>query len=304
MIPPAILGNKYFSDYPLEEIRDYIDWTFFFHAWKLNGKYPSIFKDPLKGEEARKLFNDAQIMLGEIIAKKMLIAKGAIGLYPCNSVGDDIEIYSDIHRTEVIKTFRFLRNQQKRLDNTANYCLADFIAPKVSGQIDYIGFFAVTAGIGLEQWAKHYQDDLDDYSSILIKVLSDRLAEAFAELIHQRVRKEYWSYSGEENLEVPLLLKEEYVGIRPAPGYPACPEHSEKMVLFELLDAEKNTGIFLTESFAMYPAASVSGFYFGHPQSMYFGLGKIGIDQVGDYAERKSISFAQAEKYLNTNLNY
>jgi 5-methyltetrahydrofolate--homocysteine methyltransferase len=304
VIRPQFTGNKYFIEYPLDEIKDYIDWTFFFHGWKMNGKYPSIFNDPIKGVEARKLFEDAQIMLQEIISKRMVTAKGVIGLYPCNSIGDDVEIYPDEKRSQTIATIRFLRNQQKREDNSANYCLADFILSKESNQIDYMGFFAVTAGLGLEEWAKYYQDQLDDYSSIMVKILSDRLAEAFAELMHKMVRKDFWGYDCNESLDVPGLLKEEYIGIRPAPGYPACPEHSEKKVLFDLLDAEKHTGIFLTENFAMYPAASVSGYYFGHPESRYFGLGKIGKDQVTDYARRKNMSFEQAEKYLNTNLNY
>jgi 5-methyltetrahydrofolate--homocysteine methyltransferase len=301
---PSFTGNKYFYDFPLEELREYIDWTFFFHAWKMNGKYPAIFKDPVKGTEARKLFDDAQKMLDEMVLKKMILAKGAIGFYPCNSSGDDIEIYADEKRSTTIATFRFLRNQQKKEDTSPNLCLADFIAPGDKGPIDYIGCFAVTAGLGIEEWVSYYESQLDDYSAILIKILSDRLAEAFAERLHQLVRKEYWGYAREENLDVTAILKEEYLGIRPAPGYPACPEHSEKNVLFSLLDPEKNTGISLTENFAMYPAAAVCGFYFAHPGSHYFALGKIGKDQVTDYARRKNISLELAEKLLNTNLNY
>jgi 5-methyltetrahydrofolate--homocysteine methyltransferase len=304
VVRPRILGNKYFVEYPLEEIRKYIDWTFFFHGWKLNGKYPAIFNDPVKGEEARKLFEDAQQMLQRMLDQKMVTAKGVIGLYPCNSIGEDVEIYADETRSEILQTVHFLRNQQKREDNSANYSLADFILPKETGKIDYIGFFAVTAGLGTDEWAKHYQDELDDYNSIMVKILADRLAEAFAELMHEKVRKESWGYAEKEMLQVTALLKEEYTGIRPAPGYPACPEHSEKRILFNILDAEKHTGISLTENFAMYPAASVSGYYFAHPDSRYFGLGKIGKDQVTDYARRKNLSFEQAEKYLNTNLNY
>ena len=304
IIRPKFLGNKYFLDYPLEEISPYIDWTFFFHAWKLNGKYPAIFDDPVKGTEARKLYNDAIANLDEIIAKKMLRANGAVGLYPCNSVGDDIEIYSDENRSSVLATFHFLRNQQKKEDKVPNLCLADFVAPKESGLIDYMGCFAVTAGVGIEQWVTYYESRLDDYGIIMMKILADRLAEAFAEQMHKMIRKEYWGYAIDEHLELKSLLKEEYMGIRPAPGYPACPEHSEKKILFDLLDVEKQTGIFLTENFAMYPAASVSGFYFAHPDSRYFALGKISKEQVADYAERKNISFELAEKYLNTNLNY
>ncbi|HZX63469.1 MAG TPA: methionine synthase [Bacteroidales bacterium] len=301
---PSYTGTKYFYDFPLEELREYIDWTFFFHAWKMNGKYPAIFKDPVKGVEAKKLFDDAQQMLDEMVKKKMILAKGAIGLYPCNSSGDDIEIYADEKRSSTIATFRFLRNQQKKEDASPNLCLSDFIAPGDKGPVDYIGCFAVTAGLGIEEWVSYYESQLDDYSSILIKILSDRLAEAFAERLHQFVRKEYWGYAREENLDLTAILKEKYQGIRPAPGYPACPEHSEKNVLFSQLDAEKHTGISLTENFAMYPAASVSGFYFAHPESHYFALGKIGKDQVTDYARRKNISLELAEKLLNTNLNY
>jgi len=301
---PSFTGNKYFYDFPLEELRGFIDWTFFFHAWKMNGKYPAIFKDPIKGAEAKKLFDDAQKMLDEMVMKKMILAKGAIGFYPCNSSGDDIEIYADEKRSKTIATFRFLRNQQKKEDASPNLCLADFIAPGDKGPVDYIGCFAVTAGLGLEEWASYYESQLDDYSAILVKILSDRLAEAFAERLHQLVRKEYWGYAREENLDLTAILKEKYQGIRPAPGYPACPEHSEKNLLFFLLDAEKHTGINLTENFAMYPAASVSGFYFAHPESHYFALGKIGKDQVTDYARRKNISLELAEKLLNTNLNY
>jgi len=301
---PSYTGTKYFYDFPLEELREYIDWTFFFHAWKMNGKYPAIFKDPVKGVEARKLFDDAQQMLDEMVKKKMILAKGAIGFYPCNSSGDDIEIYADEKRSSTIATFRFLRNQQKKEDASPNLCLSDFIAPGDKGPVDYFGCFAVTAGLGIEEWVSYYEGELDDYSAILVKILSDRLAEAFAERLHQLVRKEYWGYAREENLDLTTILKEDYQGIRPAPGYPACPEHSEKNLLFSLLDAEKQTGISLTENFAMYPAASVSGFYFAHPESHYFALGKIGKDQVTDYARRKNISLELAEKLLNTNLNY
>jgi 5-methyltetrahydrofolate--homocysteine methyltransferase len=301
---PSFTGNKYFYDFPLEELRNYIDWTFFFHAWKMNGKYPSIFEDPVKGTEARKLFDDAQKMLDEMVMKKMVLAKGAVGFYPCNSFGDDIEIYTDEKRSKTLEILRFLRNQQKKEDNSPNLCLADFIAPGDNGPIDYIGFFAVTAGLGLEEWVNYYEGQLDDYSVILVKILTDRLAEAFAERLHQLVRKEYWGYAREENLDITAILKEEYQGIRPAPGYPACPEHSEKLVLFSLLDPENHTGIILTENYAMYPAASVCGFYFSHPESHYFSLGKIGKDQVNDYARRKNITLELAEKLLNTNLNY
>ena len=301
---PQFIGKKLFFDYPLEEIRHYIDWTFFFHAWKMNGRYPAILTDPVKGEEARKLFEDAQRMLDDIVGKKMLIARGVIALYPCNSAGDDIEVYSDESRSKLLHTFRFLRNQQKKEPGQPNLCLSDFVAPRESGVIDYFGGFAVTAGLGVEEWVAQYEQELDDYNAILIKILADRMAEAFAELIHQRVRKEFWGFAQDETLEVPAMIREEYQGIRPAPGYPACPEHSEKRTLFDMLDADRQLDIQLTENFAMYPGASVSGFYFSHPLSQYFNLGRISKDQVTDYAKRKNISFEHAEKYLNTNLNY
>jgi len=301
---PSFTGNKYFDDYDLAEIQKYIDWTFFFHAWKINGKYPDIFKDPVKGGEAQKLFDDANEMLDLIINEKRLTAKGVIGFYPANSTGEDLEVFRDENNKEAFTKFRFLRNQQQKKKGIPNLSLADFVAPQSAGFNDYIGGFAVTAGTGLEKWTSKYESDHDDYSSIMMKVLADRLAEAFAELMHEKVRKEYWSYQPNENLEPVDLLKEKYQGIRPAPGYPACPEHSEKKALFQLLDAEKKVGIKLTENFAMYPAASVSGFYFAHPLAQYFNVGKISEDQVKDYAERKNESQDQIEKWLNVNLNY
>jgi 5-methyltetrahydrofolate--homocysteine methyltransferase len=301
---PLFTGNKYFHDYPLEELRNYIDWTFFFHAWKLNGKYPSIFEDPVKGAEAKKLFDDALHMLDEITGKKMLLARGAIGFYPCHSSGDDVELFTDESRNRRKAVFHFLRNQQKKEDGTPNLCLSDFIAPKEKNITDYIGFFAVTAGLGLEEWVGHFESQMDDYSAILFKILADRLAEAFAERMHELVRKEYWGYAADEDLGITGMLKEEYLGIRPAPGYPACPEHSEKRAIFDLLDVEKQAGITLTENYSMYPAASVSGYYFAHPQSRYFAIGRIGKDQVMDYAKRKNLPAEQVEKLLNVNLNY
>jgi 5-methyltetrahydrofolate--homocysteine methyltransferase len=301
---PAITGNRSFSDYSLEEISRYIDWTFFFHSWKINGKFPVIFDDPVKGTEARKLYDDALVMLERIVSGKMVRANGVIGLYPANSIGEDVEIYGNENKSEVLATFRFLRNQQQKGAGIPNLSLADFIAPKTSGLTDYIGGFAVTAGIGLEQWTEKFEKDHDDYSSIMFKVLTDRLAEAFAELIHHRVRKEFWGYDKNESLKLESLLKEEYRGIRPAPGYPACPEHSEKEVLFRLLKVDEMVGIRLTENFAMYPAASVCGYYFAHPLSQYFNVGKIGADQVENYCKRKNVPLAQIEKWLNANLNY
>jgi len=304
IVKPLFLGNKAFYDYPLQELRAYIDWTFFFHAWKMNGKYPAILQDPVKGNEARKLFDDAQRLLDQIIDKKMLIARGDIGLYPANSTGDDVEVYEDENRSGILATFHFLRNQQQKEPGQSNLSLADFIAPKETGIIDYIGCFAVTAGLGVEEWVSNFERELDDYNAIMIKILADRLAEAFAERIHERVRKEFWGYARDESIDIPDIIREAYQGIRPAPGYPACPEHSEKQILFGLLEATKLIDIRLTENYAMYPGASVSGFYFSHPESQYFNIGRISKDQVNDYAKRKNISLEQAEKYLTTNLNY
>lgn len=300
---PQFIGNKHFDDYPLNEIRKYIDWTFFFHSWRINGKYPAIFNDPLKGEEARKLYDDANMMLDRIVSEKRLQASGVIGFYPCNSREEDIILYENTSEEEMVR-FHFLRNQQPKKEGIPNLCLADFIAPLNSGLTDYIGGFAVTAGKGLEKWTDLYEKENDDYNAIMMKILSDRLAEAFAELMHEKVRKEFWAYAPDENLKLEELLKENYRGIRPAPGYPACPEHSEKRTLFDLLEAEKNTGIRLTENFAMYPAASVSGYYFAHPESQYFNVGKIGKDQLRDYARRKNMPAEEIERLLNANLNY
>ncbi len=301
---PTFTGNRVFKDYPLEEIRPYIDWTFFFHAWKMNGRYPAILADPVKGAEAHTLFKDAQELLNTVIRQKMVRAHGVIGLYPCNSIGDDIEVYSDDSRSEILEVFHFLRNQQKKEAGQPNLCLADYIAPKTSGRVDYMGGFAVTAGSGIEEWVGKYEQDLDDYNAIMLKIVADRLAEAFAEFIHQRVRREFWGYASDEQLDISGMIREEYQGIRPAPGYPACPEHSEKRPLFDLLDVTNQTGISLTENFAMYPGASVSGFFFSHPRATYFNLGRISEDQVTDYALRKNISVEHAKKLLNTNLNF
>lgn len=303
-IPPSFFGNRFFHDYNMAEIRPYIDWTFFFHSWRINGKFPAIFDDPLKGEEARKLYDDANRMLDKIVSEKMLQANGVIGFWPANSAGDDVALFTDDKHKTPFSTFCFLRNQQEKTEDVPNLCLADFIAPKDSGIPDYLGGFAVTAGIGLEKWVEQFEAENDDYSSIMIKILADRLAEAFAELMHHRVRTEFWGYATGESLEMEEMLREKYQGIRPAPGYPACPEHSEKRVLFDLLQAEEKAGIVLTENFAMYPAASVSGYYFAHPQAQYFNLGRIGKDQVQDYATRKNLSVEEVERLLNVNLNY
>ncbi len=299
---PVFLGTKVFTDVPLNEILKYIDWTFFFHSWRLTGKYPAIFDDPVKGEEAKSLYKDANILMVTIANDRLLSAKAVIGLYPANSTGDDIELYTDDNRNKVLTTFHFLRNQNKRVD--ANPCISDFIAPKESGIKDYIGSFAVTAGLGLETLVSESVQNNDDYKSIMFKILADRLAEAFAEMLHQKVRKEYWGYARKENMEMEDILREKYIGIRPAIGYPSMPDHSEKRLLFDMMGVEQNTEIKLTENFAMYPAASVCGLYLSHPHAHYFNLGQISGEQIIDYARRKDISKLEAEKWLSQNLNY
>ncbi|MEN8224132.1 MAG: methionine synthase [Bacteroidota bacterium] len=299
---PSIIGNKYFHDYSLKEISEYIDWTFFFHAWKVTGKYPAIFDDPIKGKEAKKLFDDGQNMLRNIIDKKMLMAEGVVGFYPAHSQGDDVVLYADESLTDKLATFHFLRNQEDKKAGLPNLCLADFVAPAESRITDYMGGFAVSTGAGIEKWIEHYEKQGDDYSSFMLKIMADRLAEAFAELIHQKVRKAIWGYAKGEEADTTELLKGHYSGIRPAPGYPACPDHSEKRTLFNLLKVEQQTAISLTENYAMYPAASVSGYYFMHPFSKYFNLGKIDKDQVSDYANRKAVKDEEAEKLLKQNL--
>ncbi len=301
---PHLQGIKVFKDYPLSEIREYINWVFFFVVWQLRGKYPDILNDPKQGEEARKLLHDAHDLLDRIEKENLLTANGVIGFFPANAVGDDIEVYSDESRKKVLTTFVNLRNQLQREEGSPNFCLADFIAPKESNLIDYIGAFAVTTGIHIESILKEFEQQHDDYNSIMVKSLADRLAEAFTELIHEKIRKEYWGYVPDENLSKEALFYEKYQGIRPAHGYPACPDHSEKETLFRLLNVTENTGISLTESFSMYPAASVSGLIFAHPQSKYFFIDKISPDQAEDYARRKGVSVVQVEKWLASNLNY
>jgi 5-methyltetrahydrofolate--homocysteine methyltransferase len=302
---PLKLGITVFKDFPLEEIREYIDWTPFFQAWELKGKYPDIFKNKDYGDEAKKLFDDANRLLDGIIENKLLKAQAVVGLFPANTVDDDtIEIYDNESRSSIKTKFFTLRQQGMKAKGIPNISLADFIMPKESGQADYMGGFAVTAGIGIEKLIEKYHKELDDYSSIIVKALADRMAEALAELMHAKVRKELWSYAPDEHLANEDMIRERYQGIRPAPGYPACPEHTEKGTLFALLDVESNTGITLTESYAMYPAASVSGFYFSHPKSKYFPLGKISRDQVEDYALRKGMSPEEAEKWLMPVLSY
>jgi 5-methyltetrahydrofolate--homocysteine methyltransferase len=309
---PSFIGNKVFTDYPLAELVDYIDWTPFFISWEMKGSYPKIFKDPTRGEEARKLFADAQDMLKKIIDEKWLKANAVIGIYPANAVDDDIEVYEDESRTKIKTVFHSLRQQTKKPAGQYNTALSDFVKPKSalspSGSVeegfDYVGLFALTTGIGIDEHVARFEKDHDDYSAIMLKSLADRLAEAFAELMHKKVRKELWGYAKNEDLKNEDLIKEDYAGIRPAPGYPAQPDHTEKPTIWKLLDVEKNTGIILTDSMAMFPTAAVSGLYFAHPQSHYFGIGKIKQDQVEDYAKRKGIPLADAERWLGPNLAY
>jgi 5-methyltetrahydrofolate--homocysteine methyltransferase len=301
---PTLTGTKVFEAYPLEELVPYIDWTPFFHTWELRGSYPKIFNDKYVGVEAKKLYDDAQILLKRIVDNKLLRANGVIGFWPANSVGDDIEIYTDDTRQHLLTRIHTLRQQAEKVKGEPYYALSDFIAPKESGEPDYWGGFAVTTGIGCDELVAEFEKDHDDYNSIMAKALADRLAEAFAEKMHELVRKEYWGYAKAEQLGADELIKEQYQGIRPAPGYPACPDHTEKTTLFEILKAEDNAHMHLTESLAMMPAASVSGFYFAHPEARYFGLGKISKDQVEDYAKRKNMSVETVERWLGPNINY
>jgi 5-methyltetrahydrofolate--homocysteine methyltransferase len=300
---PNFTGVKHLIDFPLEELRKYIDWTFFFITWGLKGHYPQILADEKQGEEAKKLFKEGNEFLDEIIEKKMLQANAAFGIWPAQSDGDDVVLYEDESCQKEIGRFYHLRQQEKKKEGVANFCLSDFVASKESGKVDYCGGFATTAGIGIEKWTKQFREEHNDYKAIMVEALADRLSEAFAELLHLEIRKNYWGYAPDENLSLDQILKIKYQGIRPALGYPACPEHAEKENLFKLIDAEK-IGISLTEHFAMYPNASVSGQYFVHPESRYFSLEKIGKDQVVDYAKRKNESVEFVEKFLPTNLNY
>lgn len=302
IVKPQQLGITHFSDFSLEELTHYIDWTPFFQTWELAGRFPKILEDEVVGEAATKLFADAQAMLQKIVDEKWLSAKAVVGLWPANSVGDDIEIYIDESRIEVLYTQRTLRQQLKKAVNADNTALSDFIAPKESGITDYIGGFVVTAGLNIDEHVARFEADHDDYNSIMIKALADRLAEAFAECLHEKVRKEIWGYAADENLSNEELIKEQYKGIRPAPGYPACPDHTEKIGLFNILNATELTGVSLTESLAMLPTASVSGWYFAHPYAKYFGVGKITMEQVEDIAKRKGEQVEVMERWLGANL--
>ncbi len=301
---PSFLGLKTFDDYDLNALIERIDWTPFFSAWELAGRYPRILEDEVVGQEAKKLMADGQTMLKQIVDEQWLQARGVIGFFPANSVGDDIQIYSDDTRTDVTHTLHHLRQQDKKKNTQPNYCLSDYIAPKTSGIADYIGGFAVTTGHKIEEKIAEFEADNDDYQSIMLKVLADRLAEAFAEHMHERVRKEFWAYEAEEDLSNEELIKEKYRGIRPAPGYPACPDHTEKATLWKMLEPEQNAGMTITESFAMLPTAAVSGWYFAHPESRYFSVTRIQQDQVIDYAERKDMDMMSAERWLAPILGY
>jgi 5-methyltetrahydrofolate--homocysteine methyltransferase len=312
------------SEIELSDLAPFIDWSPFFHTWELRGVYPKILQHEKHGEEARKLFADAQELLEKIVAGKLIAARGVYGFFPANRVGDDVELYTDESRTKVLTTFHFLRQQIAKDDGTPNWCLADFVAPKAGREpraesrepdsvnpalgprpstLEHIGAFAVTSGHGIDELVKKFKADHDDYNAIMAEALADRLAEAFAEFLHRRVREE-WGYGKAEKLTTEDLIREKYRGIRPAAGYPACPDHTEKEILWQLLDAEKNTGIKLTESFAMWPASSVSGLYFAHPESKYFAVGKLGRDQLLDYHVRKDLTLPEVEKWLGPYLNY
>ena len=301
-----MLGTRTFAAYDLAELVAYIDWTPFFQTWELAGRYPQILDDNKVGTEARKLFADAQAMLERIVHERWLTANAVVGFWPANAVGDDIEVYADNDRRERLAVLHTLRQQIARdpSRDRAHTALADFVAPKDSGRMDYIGGFAVTTGFGEEAAMERHIAKTDDYSRIMLKALADRLAEAFAERMHERVRRELWAYAGDERLSSSELILEKYRGIRPAPGYPAQPDHTEKATLFRLLDATAATGIKLTESFAMWPGAAVSGFYFAHPDSHYFGVGKVERDQVEDYARRKGWTISECERWLAPVLNY
>ncbi len=300
---PALTGSRVLDEFPLEQLREFIDWSPFFHTWELKGVYPRILEDERQGEQARQIFAEANALLDRIVAEKLLTARAVHGFFAANAVGDDVELYTDGGRGEVLERLHFLRQQSDREGNEPCRSLADFVAPKESGLGDTIGAFAVSSGFGLKELTERFKAAHDDYNAIMAEAIADRLAEAFAECLHKRVREE-WGYGGEENLRAEDLIHEKYRGIRPAPGYPACPDHTEKGTIWRLLDVEAKTGIELTESFAMWPGSSVSGFYFAHPKSRYFSLGKIDRDQVEDYARRKGMSVGEVERWLGPNLSY
>jgi 5-methyltetrahydrofolate--homocysteine methyltransferase len=293
------------DDIDLATLKNYIDWMPFFNAWEFHGKYPAILSDQVVGEAARELFTDASVMLDKIIKEQWLQARAVLGFFPANSIDhDDIRVFCDDNRQQELMRLCHLRQQRSKPDGHRHHCLADFIAPQDSGIEDFIGGFAVTAGIGIDEHIARFEADHDDYSSIILKALADRLAEALAEYLHEQVRKDYWAYDANEKLSNDDLMAETYRGIRPAPGYPACPDHTEKGKLWQLLDVEAAIDLKLTESYAMFPTAAVSGFYFSHPESKYFSVGKIARDQVESFAKRKGMSLDEAEKWLSPNLGY
>jgi 5-methyltetrahydrofolate--homocysteine methyltransferase len=301
---PRQLGVQTFRDYPLDRLLEFIDWMPFFNAWEFAGRFPDILTDPVVGEAASNLYADARRMLKKLLAERWLRANAVVGFWPANAVGDDIEVYADESRSQVIATLHHLRQQKGKAAGQPHECLADYVAPRDSGKLDYVGAFAVTAGQGIDPVVARFEADHDDYSAIMLKALADRFAEAAAEHFHARTRREFWGYAPEESLSNAELIDERYAGIRPAPGYPACPDHTEKATLWNLLQANVNAGITLTESYAMLPTAAVSGWYIAHPQARYFAVGKIDRDQVQDYARRKGLSLAEAERWLSPNLGY
>jgi 5-methyltetrahydrofolate--homocysteine methyltransferase len=300
---PEFVGVRLLDDFPLATLREFIDWSPFFHTWELSGVYPRIFEHERYGEQAKQLFAEANALLDRVIAEKLLRARGVYGFFRANAVGDDVELYADEERRSVLERLHFLRQQAHKEAGSPCRSLADFVAPKETGFRDHVGAFAVTTGIGLKSLCESFKAKHDDYNAIMAEALADRLAEAFAECLHKRVRDE-WGYGREERLTPEEVIREKYRGIRPAAGYPACPDHTEKATIWRLLDVEKNTGIRLTESYAMWPGSSVSGLYFAHPEAIYFGLGKIERDQVIDYHARKGMSVAEVERWLAPNLNY
>jgi len=301
---PRTRGVTALRNYPLEKLLPFIDWAPFFQTWDLAGRYPDILQDSVVGEAARSVFAEGQAMLDRVVRGRWLAASGVYGLWPANSVGDDVEIYTDDARSGILGTWHNLRQQNRKPAGNPNLCLSDFVAPRDAGPVDYVGAFAVTAGLGIEAKLEEFRAQNDDYGAIMLKAIADRLAEAFAEHLHHLVRTDFWGYAAGESLSNAELIGEKYRGIRPAPGYPACPDHTEKGELFRLLDATRNSGIELTDTYAMHPAAAVSGFYLAHPQARYFAVGKIERDQVGDYAHRKGMDLAQAERWLAPALNY
>jgi 5-methyltetrahydrofolate--homocysteine methyltransferase len=300
---PSFNGVRVLDNFPLATLREFIDWTPFFHTWELKGIYPRILDDEKQGEQARQLFAEANALLDKIIEKNLITARGVYGFFPASAVGDDVDLYSDDTRGQVLDRLHFLRQQSNKEGSEPCRSLADFVAPRETGLSDYIGAFAVTSGIGLKELCDRFKAEHDDYNAIMAEAIADRFAEAFAECLHKRARCE-WGYGCNENLSNADLIAEKYRGIRPAAGYPACPDHTEKGTLWKLLDVQANTEMILTESFAMWPGSSVSGLYFAHPQSRYFSLGKIDRDQVADYSQRKGMSVAEVERWLGPNLNY